>query len=81
MITDFNTSNKTKIPACCSFDCCGNRFGRIESHDHANTHGRVNRIVLTRRYAKRAGRPAIKREIEMELAELNEDKMYDWRDE
>ena len=69
MITNFNASKKTASPACCSFDCCGNRFGRIESHGHAKVHGRVNRIKLSRRYAKRAEKAIIRREILTEISE------------
>jgi len=66
MITDFKVSKKTKPPACCSFGCCGNKFGLI-GRSNERVHTSVNRIKLTRRYAKRAERNIIRKFITSEL--------------
>ena len=73
MLTDFRVSIKTKPPACCSFDCCGNKFGRIESHGHAHPKS-INRIKLSRRYAKRVERQLVRRLILAELIEIANSK-------
>lgn len=72
-LTDFRVSRKTKRPGCCDFDCCGNHFGRIEKSRHARVHGQVNRIVKTRRYAKRVERRLTKEEIRVQLNETLQD--------
>jgi hypothetical protein len=69
-LTNFNASGKTKVPACCTFGCCGNKFGRIGRHKHS---GHINRITLTRRYAKRAERNAVRAEVVEQLNEVEAD--------
>jgi hypothetical protein len=64
MITNFKGNKKTKSPSCCNLACCGNKFGRIGGDSHY--HGE-NRIIKTRRYAKRAERNIIRNDI---LAQL-----------
>lgn len=63
MITNFNASPKTKHPACCSFACCGNKFGRIDRSSYSRRRKSVTRIVKTRRYAKHADKMAWKRDV------------------
>lgn len=70
MITNFQLSHKTKRPDCCDFECCGNKFGRIERSVHAHVHGSVNRIVKTRRYAKHVERQLVQKEITNQLVEV-----------
>lgn len=65
----FQISHKTKSPACCGFDCCGNKFGRIERSKYAKYHGRISRMKLTRRYAKHVEKRIIQKEIAEQLHE------------
>lgn len=57
MVTNFNASPKTKVPACCSFDCCGNKFGRASTYT----------MKRTRRYAKRAERNQVRLFVRQEI--------------
>jgi hypothetical protein len=70
LLTNFQISNKTKRPACCDFDCCGNHFGRIERRSRqSRIHSKVNRIKLTRRYAKHVENQLVRKEILLEMGE------------
>lgn len=67
MVNKFRASKKTRIPVCCSFDCCGNKFGRIERSKYTKVHSGINRIKRTRRYAKRAEKHQVRMMILQEL--------------
>ena len=73
MITDFRVSYKTNAPQICSFDCCGNHFGRIERSTYMRCHRQVNRIIQTRRYAKRVERRLVQLEIQQQLQDEYDD--------
>lgn len=50
---DYFSHPKCKAPACCNLSCCGNSFGKTNSH---KPHGRPNRKKLSRRYFRHANK-------------------------
>ena len=65
-IINYLASPKTRKPFC-GLHCCGNAFGVMGRHAH--THSIKNPKRRMRRYARRADKGLIRREIEMELAD------------
>ena len=69
MITNYLASRKTRAPFC-GLKCCGNSF---TIHGNSRDHSNQNPKRLMRRYAKRAERVSIRREISQQLLEVKED--------
>lgn len=72
MIVNYYASPKTRAPFC-GLSCCGNNFGRCERSCYRHKSGITNHMTRMRRYAKRAERILIRREINEYFTELELD--------